>query len=440
VAATVSDEQEDRRRRTRSTLDAFGTEFVLQVDRRGALVAADRSVTLGYDRDEQAGRHIAELIHPDDLLRVYEVIEQARSTVGYYERFAVRGRHKSGDWHDLDVTVVDAASRDPGLEGALIRVRDLTAAGEVATASDRALVPDAALEEPPHPGEQGESSRFLSLADALPLGILSADARSWVVFANDAACELFGRPLEGLHGSGWLEAVHPEDRPEVRAALDAAMQGGRWREAMFRVDASHPTRWAQARFLPLGQGRRTGWLATVEDVTERLLQQSELAHQATHDGLTSLPNRALLEDRLDQACHRVRREGSSLSVLFTDLDDFKAVNDEYGHAAGDVVLIEVGRRLRSVVREVDTVARLGGDEFVIVCEGTDEAEAAALVDRLEAEVGRPIHLPEGSVRVGISIGSVTSSARDVEVAELLGHADHAMYRVKRLHRERRDEA
>lgn len=423
MAAGPEDEERAARRRTRTVLDAFGTEFVLLVDRAGALVAADRTVTLGYDRDEQAGRHIAELIHPDDLLRVFEVIEHARSTTGYFERIAVRGRHKSGEWHDLDVTVVDAPSRAPGMTGALVRVRDLTAAAE--GPGGRA------------PVEQGEPSRFLSLADALPLGILSADARSWVVFANDAACALFGRPLDQLNGSAWLDAVHPEDRGEVEDVLRAAMAAGKSAEVMFRIATPSHLRWAQARFLPLGDPARTGWIATVDDITERLVEQSELAHQATHDGLTSLPNRALLEDRLAQACHRVRRDGTTLTVLFADLDDFKSINDDHGHAAGDEVLIEVARRLRGVVREVDTVARLGGDEFVVVCEGTGEAEARDLTSRLEDEVGRPIRLPDGEVRIGISIGAVTTSARDLEVAELLGHADRAMYRVKHAHRARR---
>src|SRR5690606_26999228 len=127
---TRAEDEALSRDRVRRALDAFATDFVIQVSTQGSFQAVDRSVTLGYVADENIGRHIAELIHPADLPKVFAVIEAARATHDYHSRCPIRARHKDGTWHHLDVTVVDAHSRDPLISGVLIRVRDLTAAGD----------------------------------------------------------------------------------------------------------------------------------------------------------------------------------------------------------------------------------------------------------------------------------------------------------------------
>jgi diguanylate cyclase (GGDEF)-like protein len=141
-----------------------------------------------------------------------------------------------------------------------------------------------------------------------------------------------------------------------------------------------------------------------------------------------LPNRTLLRDRLDHALARVDRGAGASGLLFVDLDNFKYVNDAYGHAAGDAVLIEVGRRLRATVRPVDTVARLGGDEFVVVCEEVDRETAVALGQRVQHAIQVPVPLPGDEYRLTASIG-IGLGDRDPDA--LLAAADAAAYEAKR---------
>lgn len=161
---------------------------------------------------------------------------------------------------------------------------------------------------------------------------------------------------------------------------------------------------------------------------ERL--HTELVHQATHDSLTGLANRAAAQFALDSAVGRARRSGDAVAVLFIDLDDFKKMNDTFGHAAGDHVLIEVAQRLRSVVRSDSVLARLGGDEFLVVVEGESVNDLVGLGERLIAEVNRPIDLAGTAVHVGASVGIAVLDDLGDSSADLLRSADIAAYRAK----------
>src|SRR3954469_22872794 len=167
---------------------------------------------------------------------------------------------------------------------------------------------------------------------------------------------------------------------------------------------------------------------TMATALERLRGEERMRHEAVHDPLTGLANRTLLRDRLEHALARSEREeGMATGVLFVDLDNFKQVNDAYGHAAGDAVLVELGRRLRMAVRPADTVARLGGDEFVVVCEEVDAETALALGDRLLAAIRAPLTVDDVEHRLTASIG-VALGRTDPDA--LLGDADAAVYRAK----------
>jgi diguanylate cyclase (GGDEF)-like protein/PAS domain S-box-containing protein len=158
----------------------------------------------------------------------------------------------------------------------------------------------------------------------------------------------------------------------------------------------------------------------------RLRGEERMRHDAVHDPLTGLANRTLLRDRLEQALARSRRKGGASGLLFVDLDNFKQVNDAYGHAAGDAVLVELGKRLQSAVRPSDTVARLGGDEFVVVCEELDEQTAVALGQRLHDALVQPLVIDGVEHRLSASIG-IALGQNDPD--GLLGNADAAVYRA-----------
>lgn len=157
----------------------------------------------------------------------------------------------------------------------------------------------------------------------------------------------------------------------------------------------------------------------------------ELAHQVLHDPLTSLPNRVLLADRLEEALRRTDRTLGQVAVMFLDLVSFKAINDQLGHDSGDRVLIEVAARLQGAVRPGDTVARLAGDEFVVVLPEIDATQALAVSDRLRDAVTRPIAVERAVLTVEVSVGLTLGCAASGPAAMLIAQADAAMYRVKR---------
>jgi diguanylate cyclase (GGDEF)-like protein len=180
---------------------------------------------------------------------------------------------------------------------------------------------------------------------------------------------------------------------------------------------------------PLADG---GWLATHEDITERRRAEAEIFHLARHDGLTGLANRAEFNAKLEEASQRLKRNGGSVTVMMLDLDKFKDVNDTRGHLAGDRLLVEVGKRLKSEIREIDVLARLGGDEFAIIQEGGSNQRdgATALALRIIGAVTRTFDLNGHEAHVGISIGIALAPVHGIESEELLRSADLALYDAK----------
>jgi diguanylate cyclase (GGDEF)-like protein/PAS domain S-box-containing protein len=172
-------------------------------------------------------------------------------------------------------------------------------------------------------------------------------------------------------------------------------------------------------------------VSVVRDVTERVLAHEHIRHLAFHDRLTGLANRMKLEDDLRGALAAADRHDDLIGVIFLDLDDFKPINDDLGHAAGDFVLQQVAKRLRSCVREGDTVARLGGDEFlIVVARVASREDIAAVARKLEEAVAQPIPVEGyGDVRVTTSAGLATYEPGEA-AEDLMNRADHAMYRAK----------
>ncbi|MGD9912754.1 MAG: diguanylate cyclase [Rhizobiaceae bacterium] len=173
-----------------------------------------------------------------------------------------------------------------------------------------------------------------------------------------------------------------------------------------------------------------GFVTIYLDVTEDRRNQALIAHMAHHDALTSLPNRALFSDRLQTAVAMAKRSGL-LAVHYLDIDQFKPVNDNLGHQAGDDLLVAIAGRLRGSVRENDTVARIGGDEFAIVQTGIrEQRDAAVLAQRVVREIAQPFQIAGQQVDVGVSIGIALSPSDGVTTDEILRKADTALYRSK----------
>ncbi|HZV72368.1 MAG TPA: EAL domain-containing protein [Conexibacter sp.] len=231
-----------------------------------------------------------------------------------------------------------------------------------------------------------------------------------------------------------LTFIHPDDRELVSQEVERALRDPgpfRLEHRVLRPDGEVRTIEGRGRVIVDDDGRASKLLGTAQDVTEQRLAEQRLEHQALHDPLTDLPNRALFLDRLQHALTRSRRPGSSLAVYFCDVDDFKDVNDSLGHEIGDELLVALPPRLREGLRAGDTVARFGGDEFVILCEDLDsEAEAIRIAERIAEAFRLPFELDGRPHHLSVSVGVVFVKGGQASAPEVLRDADAAMYRAK----------
>ncbi len=292
------------------------------------------------------------------------------------------------------------------------------------------------------------ADRASAFANA-PMGVALLDAEGRLLDANRFLERMLGRPLAELRGTAMLDLTHPDDVPagvEARRRLGAVpSQPLRYECRLLHADGhvvpvQTTAAWADVDEL----SGEPHVVVFIEDITDRKALEAELVYRSLHDPLTGLPNRTLFRDRLLHALERGRREHTATCVLVVDLDEFKSINDRYGHPTGDQVLVTFAERLVSVLRASDTAARLGGDEFGIVCENTERADAEVLADRLRATAQVPLRTADLSpddehiaIGVSIGIGSVPGGADpDPEEAfeRVIREADHAMYADKARHR------
>jgi diguanylate cyclase (GGDEF)-like protein/PAS domain S-box-containing protein len=235
----------------------------------------------------------------------------------------------------------------------------------------------------------------------------------------------------------WFDRVHPEDQVGLDQALNAHLRGDTsYLEHEFRMrNGAGQTMWALCRAVAIRDdtGRATRIAGSLTDISDRKLAEARLVHEVLHDTLTGLPNRTLFLDRLDLTLRQQRRDPKrTFAVLFLDLDGFKTINDSLGHAAGDELLIEFGKRLSMFLRPGDSVARLGGDEFAILL--TDISginEATRVAERIHELLSLKFVIGDKDVYATASIGiAVSSEPRYEKPGDLLRDADMAMYRAK----------
>jgi diguanylate cyclase (GGDEF)-like protein/PAS domain S-box-containing protein len=299
----------------------------------------------------------------------------------------------------------------------------------------------AALNEAQRKVLEESEARFRSLVQNSGDVICIIDERGRALYASPAVADVFGVSADEVCGGDLMELVHHDERATVRGALAnlAAEPRGAGAKLECRVrhqDGAFKDLEVTATNL-LDDPYVGGIVLNARDISQRKVAerdnealQEQLAHQAFHDPLTGLANRALLRERLQHALARVARSREPLAVMFIDLDEFKAVNDSMGHDVGDELLKSVAGRLRESVRPADTIARLGGDEFAILLEGMlSAAEAPRVAERIIRTFTRPFELDGHPVSIGASIGLALKDGKE-GTEELLGNADVAMYTAK----------
>ncbi|HXR54209.1 MAG TPA: diguanylate cyclase, partial [Acidimicrobiales bacterium] len=283
----------------------------------------------------------------------------------------------------------------------------------------------------------GNGTTMRVLLDALDEGIVVCDPHGTVLIANREAHALQGLPTDeeltgqpfpyspalcSSDGSPMTEAHHPMTR---------ALHGTVVRSEQLQLggeDRRHLV--ASAKPFELENGS-TGALLVLRDVTSQLEEEAWLMHLALHDPLTGLANRYLLLDYLRRVLLQFRTRGGSIALVFLDLDDFKMVNDRFGHDVGDEVLVAVGRRIQGAVRSSDIVARLGGDEFVVAHAASDDpGEIEMVISRIRKTLTAPYQVRGQTLAVSASIGWVAADPRNEDPTTLLVRADREMYRRK----------
>ncbi|MGM0543832.1 MAG: EAL domain-containing protein [Pseudomonadota bacterium] len=389
-------------------------DAVFSLDEQGQFVTANATCASisGYPIDEIIGRHFQFLIDDDDI----ELVTQRYQAVmqGSIIRYELTIRDRAGQAHIMDLInlpiVVDGEIQ--GLYGIAQEVTE----------------------------KRQQESRLRTLersVEASVNGVVIADATQPdmpIVYANQAFAtmtgydhaEVLGRNCRFLQGSGTDPSAVQTIRDHLTEHRDVHVT-----LRNYRKDGS--LFWNDLYIAPVRNpdGQLTHYVGVQHDITEHKMFEERLAYHATHDDLTRLPNRSLFEEQLSNAFVQASQHQHAVGVLFVDLDDFKPINDNLGHAVGDRVLEEVANRLIDAVDEQHLVARLGGDEFVILhpCVA-DEPEVVDVADRLLATLSRPYVIDGHELYLTASVGIAISQTDTTEPQMLIQQADMAMYKAK----------
>jgi diguanylate cyclase (GGDEF)-like protein/PAS domain S-box-containing protein len=371
------------------------------------------SEILGWTAAEMEGQRSLEFVHPDDHTLAVDNWMQMLARPGPARRIRQRLRGKDGSWTWFEATNHNLLD-DPEHGCVVCEMVDIS--DEMAT----------------HEALRAREQLLDQLAEAVPVGLFQIDADGSVVYANDRLREIFGtEPAETI--SDQLTSVVVADRPALEEAIAKVLDQGAPADVEVALSrpASNEPGYCTIALRPLTHedGTVSGAIACVADVTDGTRMREELRHRATIDELTGCCNRATIMSALEAHIASGQRRAER-AVLFIDLDGFKQVNDQHGHAVGDELLRRVADRLRAAVREEDLVGRIGGDEFLVLCPQIGGQDPAVrLAERIAELLGRDVSLAAGGRQA--SIGVAWSSGEAIDAEALIARADRAMYESKR---------
>jgi len=374
---------------------------------------------LGYTIEEwyQPG-FWSEIMHPDDRSWAFQYCQDCiDENLETYE-FDYRVISKDGRvvWlHDI-VSLVVENDKPRWLRGIMV---DITA--KKTMESEMASI----------------QARFHTIFDTAPVGMLLVSGETHEILEmNEAYCQIVGRSPEQVLEEGWKSYTHPDDYPSEAIQMNRLSSGETDRydliKRFYQSDGSLV--WVQSRAIAIdtpGDADSFQYLIVLEDITERKKSEERIWRQANYDFLTNLPNRQMIEDRIEQLIKESLRSSQQFSILMIDLDGFKDVNDTLGHKKGDDLLIEAGQRIKNCIRESDTVGRLGGDEFVVILSHlTHISGVEQVADNINKSLANVFNVTETELFVSASIGIASFPEDANDVLGLLKNADQAMYRAK----------
>jgi diguanylate cyclase (GGDEF)-like protein/PAS domain S-box-containing protein len=363
---------------------------------------------LGYELQELVGKNAFDYVHPDDLERVLEVFAEGLANSALRPTVEYRFRHKDGSWRWLESIGTNMLD-DPAVGELVVNSRDVSERKE---AEERLKTSETELR-----------ALFAAMDDV----VFEIDAQGRILKVAPTNWLLRYRTREELLGKTLHDILPTNTAEELLAHIRRSVESRETVKTEYSLAIEGKEQWIEGAVTPLSQD---SVVFVGRDITERKALEERLAHQASHDPLTNLPNRTLLTDRLRQALARIRRRGLSLAVMFMDLDNFKVINDSLGHRMGDRLLVSATKRIRSVLRPEDTVARLGGDELVFLLEDTDLDGAIQVAERILEVLREPFTIRGRELFVTASLGITVSDGHGKNPPDLLRDADLAMYRAK----------
>jgi diguanylate cyclase (GGDEF)-like protein/PAS domain S-box-containing protein len=375
----------------------------------------------------------SERVHPDDRDRAAVAYREA-VTAGtpYRDEYRLLDADGNERWfHDRTIVVRDAHGAPLEIQGVIHDITDRKTAEQALVDSEARL--------------RAAEARYRTLVEQLPLAIYvdDLDEAGTALYRSPATETITGRsPEEWIADPALVaEIVHPDDRDRVLAELAAAAAGGAPLSTEYRIVRPDGTIvWvldesAVVHDEDAGRACRQGYLL---DMTAHRTVEEQLAHVAEHDPLTGLPNWAMFQQRVREAVDRAESAGRGAAVLLVDLDDFKLVNDSFGHAAGDALIVEAARRLVEAVEDASAVSRLGGDEFAILLAdlapgrhgGGTGLAADAMAERVRAALRAPAEIDGTEIYCPASVGISLYPEDAADPAELLKRADTALFQAK----------
>ncbi|HUF96791.1 MAG TPA: diguanylate cyclase [Ilumatobacter sp.] len=384
-------------------------------DARAMITDVDHATTqiLGWAPEHIVDRRSLELIHPDDQDRAISNWMEMLTAPGQSQRVRLRHLTADGAWVWMEITNHNHLEDDePYVLAEMLDISEELAAQEALRASEQ---------------------RLRRLAEALPLGVIQIRTDRTISYANERTAAITGvAAAESIDAQ--FDNVLPADRVLLDNALEAVLDGHD-QDLSIRFRAPDTVRheilhtMVSMRATTNTTGAVTDAIVSVADVSEQVRMTAELKRRATYDALTGCLNRSALMARLDEA---LRDPGVGVGLVYLDLDEFKEINDERGHAAGDAVLRGVASRLAEAVRVHDLIGRLGGDEFVVVCRDIADRDGALQVGtRIEAALARGVAIRDERVVVSASVGVAHTTDPATSSDRLIAEADTQMYTEKR---------